>query len=800
MEGQTPPQDAGAAPAGAFVPASLPGPGRLPTSSTLFIGRERQVADVCALLGRPAVRLVTLIGPGGIGKTRLMLAVAEALRPEFADAVYYLSLAALTDARLVVPMIAQALGAREVAVPGGHPMTRAWLQNLIGSRKLLLVLDNFEPVIDAAADLAELLNACPRLTVLLTSREVLRLSAEHCYPVPPLVLPDLQHLPPLKFLAQVEAVRLFVTRSQAVQPDFELTSENALAVATICQRLDGLPLAIELAAARGALLPPEAMLVRLERRLAWLTGGARDAPARHHTLRAAVGWSYDLLEPDEQRLFRCLAVFAGGCSLEAAAAVCGPTLGSPVDEGALLHELASLVHKSLLRQGPARTEQGRLSMLETIREYALEQLEQHGEAEAARRAHAHYFLALAEQAESQMSGPRQPDWLERLEQEHDNLRVALGWAVTGGDWELGARLAAALGRFWLTRGHLSAGRRWLAAFLAAGNELAPVTRARALNAAGRLAVSQGDYTTAQALLEASLRLWRELGHPEGDLQARTNLGLVAMYQSDFVRAQGYIAQSLAEARAQGDTLGLAQALNRMGLILRYRGDFDRAAAAYDECLVLARQLQDYYLLGAVLHNLGHLAHHQGDNAAAHRLLGESLLLFRQIGDAPIMAVTLGDLAGVWAAQGQPDRAARLFGAAEALRDRTGAMMYAAQQAAYERDVAQGAAQLDPAAWAASWAAGRAMALDAVCALALEALPPPLATKEATAPPPNPYALSDRELEVLRFLVAGLTYAQIADQLILSFHTVHAHVRSIYGKLGVTSRNHAARFATEHGLV
>jgi predicted ATPase/DNA-binding CsgD family transcriptional regulator len=756
------------------------------------------VADVCALLGRPAVRLLTLVGPGGIGKTRLLLAVAEALRSEFPNAVYYLALAGLTDARLVLPMIAQALGVREMGAPGRLPAIRERLQSWIGQKKLLLVLDNFEPVIDAAADVAELLNACPQLKVLVTSREMLRLSAEHCYPVPPLVLPDLQRLPPLKFLAQVEAVRLFVTRAQAVQPDFELTTANALAVATICRRLDGLPLAIELAAARGPLLPPEAMLARLERRLPWLTGGARDAPPRHRTLRAAIAWSYDLLEPDEQRLFRRLGVFAGSCTLDAAAAVCDPDPGVAGADEALLQGLASLVHKSLLRQGPSQPDQGRLSMLETIREYALEQLEQHGEAERTRRAHAQYFLALAEQAEPQMSGPHQPEWLERLEQEHDNLRAALSWAAAGGDEALGARLAASLGRFWLTRGHMSEGRRWLEAVLAPGRVLAPVLRARALNAIGRLAVSQGDYTAAQALLEESLHLWQDLADPEGELLARNNLGLVAMYQSDFIRAQRYIEQSLAEARASGDTLSLAQSLNRLGLILRYQGDFDGAATAYEEGLRLARQLQDYYLLGAVLHNLGHLAHHRGDNPTAHGLLVESLLQFRQISDRPIIAVTLGDLAGVWATVGQPERAARLFGAAEALRDQIGAMMYAAQQAAYEHDVAQGAAQLDPAAWAAAWTAGRAMSLEAACALAMEDLPAPAA--EAPAAPLNPYALSEREREVLRLLVDGLTYAQIAAQLILSFHTVHAHVRSIYTKLGVTSRNQATRFATEHGLV
>jgi non-specific serine/threonine protein kinase len=761
------------------------------TPATPFIGRERQVAQAGALLRQPAVRLLTLTGPGGIGKTRLALAVAAALRGEFPTGVVYVPLAALADAKLVLPAIGEALGVREA----GRSDLLERLQAAIDQQKLLLVLDNFEQVIAAAPDVAALLAACPQLNVLVTSREVLRIGAEHNLPVPPLALPDLDTLPPLPALARVEAVHLFVSRAQAAQPDFALTAENAVAVAGICRRLDGLPLAIELAAARLPLLPPAAMLTRLDRRLPLLTGGVRDAPLRHQTLRAAIGWSYDLLEPQEQQLFRRLGVFAGGCTLEAAAVVGSAALAREGSDEELLRALASLVDKSLLGQRPAEADPGRLYMLETIREYALEQLAASGEAEPLLRAHARYFLALAEEAETALSGPDQPAWLKRLEQEHDNLRAALAWAISQADYEMAARLAASLGRFWLTHGHIREGRRWLEAALAGGGAVPPAIRAQALNAAGRLALRQGDYTTAQTELLGSLALGRVLGDRKGEMQVLNNLGLMALYQNDLAAARQYLEQSLAGWRILGDKPGIAQVLNRLGLVVLYQYDFDLAAALYEESLALARTLHDKFAVAAPLHNLGQMAHHQGEDHRAHRLLVESFLIVRQMDDKPNIAVWLADFAGVWATQGQPERAARLFGAAQALRDNMGVVMYEAQRRAYQQDVDRGAAQLDAAAWAAAWTAGQGLSLEAAGALAIEALPSP-----AADPPGNPYDLTEREFEVLRLLVADLTYAQIAERLMLSFHTVHAHLRSIYRKLGVKSRYAARRVATEHGLV
>jgi predicted ATPase/DNA-binding CsgD family transcriptional regulator/Tfp pilus assembly protein PilF len=805
----------GETPTPTLVPAfSMPNL-RLPIAPTPFIGRERQMTEVCSLLERDSVRLLTLTGPGGIGKTRLALAVAEGLRNSFPGGVYGLSLAPITDSRLVGTAIAVALGAPQSGRDGGvtdRAATLQHLESLIGHRKILLMLDNFEQVIDAADDIAALLRACARLKVLVTSREKLSLSAEQCYPVPPLALPDLKHLPPLEYLAQMEAVHLFVSRAQAVRPDFALTPDNAEAVVSICHNLDGLPLAIELAAARVSLLPPPLMLARLERRLLLLTEGPRDAPARHQTLRAAIAWSYELLEPHEQQLFRRLSVFAGGSTLEAIEAVClQPDPHNGADGGArtsqTLVTLASLINKSLLLQSQQETGQSRYFMLETIREYALEQLAEKNERESMLRAYAQYYLSLAENAEGMLTGADQLKWFDLLEQEHDNMRGVLNWSVERGELEKGARVAAALWRFWLTRGYLSEGLRWLDTVLTSGYSLAPALRARALNGAGRLAVRQGDFAAAQRVLEESLAIWRSSadwkeGRLEPDeMQILHGLGLVALYQADFARSQSYFEQNLQGWRSLGDNLGMAQTLNNLGLALRYQGEFEQAQGAFEECLELSRELQHRYGIGAALHNMGQLAHHRGDDATAHRLLSESLAIGQQIGDKPNISARLADLAAVWAEQGDPIRAARIFGAADALREKTGATMYGGQRAVYEMNLQSAAAKIDADTWKSAWDEGRAMSYEEACALAVAELPTQTTSHAAFSPfNPKEYDLSERVVEVLCLLAAGLTYAEIAERLTVSFHTVHAHLRSVYHKLGVTSRSQAARFAVEHKLV
>ena len=489
-------------------------------------------------------------------------------------------------------------------------------------------------------------------------------------------------------------------------------------------------------------------------------------------------------------------MFVGGCSLEAIAAVFDPRHDRANPEEDLLEALASLVNKSLLRQRPDAPEHGRLYMLETIREYALEQLAASGEAGEVRRLHALYYVALAEEFKAKTLGPDQLAWLDRLEQEHDNLRAALNWAASTGNLEIWARLASSLWWFWLMRGYISEGRRWLDSLLVRGQSLPPVLKGQALNGAGRLAVRQGDYATAEVMLQESLAIKRALSDKTGEMDVLDNLGLAAIYQDDLASAQSYFEQSLPGWRSLGNKQGMITALNRLGLTMRYKNDFARAETLYEECLALAREVHSTYYVSAALHNLGHVEHHRGNDARAHALLVESLLIARQLGDRPSIAVSLVDVAGVWAAQGQPERAARLFGASQVLRDYLQAIMYPAQRRAYERDLALAASQLDKEKWEAAWAQGRSMAFEDAFALAVEDLPSrPLLPSSA-----DDYNLTERELEVLRLLVAGLTYAQIAGQLTVSFHTVHAHLRSIYGKLGVTSRNQATRFATEHHLV
>jgi len=450
-------------------------PNNLPAQAALLVGREKEIEAVRGRLLRPDVRLLTLTGPGGTGKTRLALQVAAEVLDDFEHGVFFVALAPISDPGLVVPTMAQTLGLKETA---GQPLIET-LKDYLRDRALMLVLDNFEQVLAAASRVAELLAAGPQLKVLVTSRAVLRVYGEHEFPVPPLTLPDPQRLPPPERLTQYEAVRLFIERALAVKPDFAVTNDNAPAVAEICRRLDGLPLALELAAARIRLLPPQAMLARLERRLPLLTGGARDLPARQQTLRNAIAWGYDLLGPGEQTLFRRLAVFVGGCTLEAAEAVGGGAVE-------VLDGIESLVGKSLLRQEEGVGGEPWFAMLETIREFALERLEESGEAEAIRRQHAAHYLELAEQAESALKGSQQMAWLEQLEREHDNLRAALRRSVERGEAEYGLRLGGALGRFWWMHGYLIEGRAWLTALLALpGASSSTAARALALFSAAR---------------------------------------------------------------------------------------------------------------------------------------------------------------------------------------------------------------------------------------------------------------------------------------------------------------------------
>jgi predicted ATPase/class 3 adenylate cyclase len=674
----------------------------LPLQPTPFVGREQEVEAIVDLVRRPEVRFLTLTGPGGTGKTRLALQAAVELLDDFTDGVFFVPLAPLNDPELVPATIAATLGIRE---EGDQPL-REQLRSVLATKELLLVLDNVEHLVEAAPAVGELLETSSRLKVLATSRVPLHLRAEREYPVPPLGLPRRKPPPTLEQLSQYEAVRLFIDRAQAVKPDFAVDNENAPAVAEICHRLDGLPLAIELAAARVRMLPPQAMLARLEQRLPFLTTGARDAPARQRTLRDAIAWSYDLLTAEEQAVFRRLAVFAGGCTLDSAEAVAIPDGELDIFDG-----LEQLVEHNLIRQAVGTAGEPRFAMLETIREYGLERLSESGEADGVRRRHAAFFLALVEQAEPALHSPQQLVWLERLEAEHDNLRTALSWALEQ-ETETALRLAAGLGRFWIFRGHLGEGRGWLERALETRGEPHPV-RARALVVAGEFARHMGDYEREAALQEAGLALARTFRDRRTEAQVLLELGLHAGFtDGDYALADALTEESLAILRDLGDAWGIARALNNLGYRAYLRGDFGRAAALLDEAVTFARAAGDRSLLAFILDSRGALAEAQGELGLAADLYREALVSAQEIDNPIVVAMILNALAAVAASRGQPAGAARIMGAASALREAIGVPMTTTDDEARIAGTVSAARELlGEVAFATAWEEGRAQPLE-----------------------------------------------------------------------------------------
>jgi predicted ATPase/class 3 adenylate cyclase len=690
----------------------------LPVPATRFLGRGRELAEARGILLGDDVRLLTLTGAGGSGKTRLAVEVASELLGEFEHGVYFVGLAALGEPGLVFDSAAQALG------------TKDELASHVGMKRMLLLFDNFEHLTEAAPALGRLLAAAPNLKVLVTSREPLHLAGEHVYPVRP--------------MTERDAVELFTARAVAARADFAGNGE----LAEVCRALDGLPLAIELAAARVTVLSPAAMLERLQQRLPLLTGGPRDAPERHRTLQATIEWSHELLTPLEQATFARLAVFAGGSSLAAAEAVCEAELDT----------LASLVDKSLLRHGDER-----FRMLQTVREYAHEQLERREEAEKLERRHAEYFLTLAEQADAEIRGPEQEPVLERLSAETDNFRAVLGWSLTQDEIELGLRLATVLGSesgFWIRRSHLSEGRKWLRALVDRGDDVPPLNQARGLWTIAELAYWQGDYRSAEPVCEQSLALFRELDDSKGVALSLAILGALATrLHGDHQRASRLGEESVAVARLLGDERVLARALNDLGAMIDEGGQPAEAAVVMEERLALARKSGDQWAIGGSLHNIGVNAGMSGDYARARRMLEEALALysprdelhrayalgnlgwvelfdgnclrattalsesiriFSDLGEKWMLAENLCAFAGVAAAQGQAIRAGRLWGAAEAILEGSPLSLY--ERAIEERYVRAARTELGEAEWTKELSAGRALTLEDAVAYALEPAP------------------------------------------------------------------------------
>ncbi len=759
------------------------------SASTPLFGRDEALADVERLLTQERVRLLTMSGAGGTGKTRLAGAAAVRVAAEFPDGVSFVDLSAVEEATLVPASVAQAIGVQE---SGSEPL-QAILSEVLGDRAILLVLDNFERVLGAVQFIADLLGRCPRLVMLVTSREPLHLRAERVLPVRPLPVPGLDVTDP-GAVASNPAVALFVDRGRACRPGFDLTRDNVRAVAEICTRLDGLPLAIELAAAQLSVLSPNIILERLHARAPFVLSGVSDLPARHRTLRAAVASSYDLLNADAQAVFRWCGVFAGGFSSSAAADIFVD--GNQVLD--LLPILAVLADKNLLQVADDPGGAPRFRWLETIRSFALDHLTLNGELAIARRRHAEYYVALAEAAESALVGPEMSNTLDALEREYDNFRAVFHWALEGDadDLHLGLRLAGAMYRFWNLRGHLGEARQWLDRALPLSLDQPAIVRAKALNASGVLAGMQGDDERAEACFAESLALWRMIGDTTRVAAAVGNLGQVAQNRHDLEHALACFRESEELYELSGDQRGIAVSLGSRARLERQQGRHREAVPLFERSVTLFRELGDARSLANSLANLGHSALAVGNVQRSTAYFTESLELRQALGNTLGIAECLEGFAALASAAGRPRRAARLYGAAEALREITGAPLLDADGVEHERLVGGLRNRLGERSFAAEWTAGRATSPEEAARFALRVGNPESAEVAATGRP----LLTRREQDVTALVARGLTNRQVAEQLLVTPRTIETHLEHIFVKLGVQSRTELVAWAVRQDVV